>query len=242
MIIQNPYSEIPHKVFKRTFLQEVSASIKFAETPFLNKKKEIAHFLKSNFGINEDFPKALTVGGINISAEAEVEKYNFSTNSASLILDANIYRCYKETLAPRISRFVEFLNALGIEKIESFTIFKKNLFKATSPNAYSSWRFALHESFKDGSLRELATNSSVNSKPFKIMVEGSGKFNGGEVRVPFLVEVVDGDNFHFQMDLIGTVYDIDTKDIIANANVLNDIIFSTFYNMISEKTIDLLQQ
>lgn len=242
MVIQNPYSEIPHKVFNRTFLQEVSASIKFVETPLLNNKEAITHFLKSNFGIIEDFPGALTVGGITLSAETAVERYSFSTTSASLTLDASIYRCYKITLAPKIKRLVEFLKALGIEKIEALTIFKKNLFKATSPNAYSSWRFALHESFKDESLRELAANSSVSDKPFKITIEGAGKFDGGEVRVPFLVEVVDKDNFHFQMDLIGTVYDIDTKDIIANADVLNHIIFSAFCNTVSDKTINLLQQ
>ena len=84
MVIQNPYSEIPHKVFNRTFLQEVSASIKFVETPLLNNKEAITHFLKSNFGIIEYFPGTLTVGGITLSAETAVERYNFSTTSASL--------------------------------------------------------------------------------------------------------------------------------------------------------------
>lgn len=242
MVIQNPYSEIPHKVFNRTFLQEVSASIEFAETPLLNNKEAITHFLKSNFGINESFPKALPVGGITLSAEAEVEKYNFSTTSASLTLDASIYRCYKDTLAPKIKRLVEFLKALGIEKIEALTISKKNLFKATSPNAYSSWRFALHESFKDENLRELAANSSASDKPFKMTIEGTAKFDGGEVRVPFLVEVIDKDNFHFQMDLIGAIYNIGTKDIVENSDILNHIIFNVFCNMISDKTVNLLQQ
>lgn len=242
MVIQNPYHQVPHKVFKKTFLEGVSASISFAETSLLNNKEGLKNFLKLNFGITEDFPEVLKLGAIDVSSENEVEKYNFSTNSASISLDASIYRFYTDSLEPKIKRLVDFLRVIGVNHINELTISKKNLFQGTSENAYSAWRFALHESFKDDSLRELATNSSVSNKPFKITVEGIGKFDGGEIRVPFLVEVSDEKKFHFQMDVIGVVRNIDVTDIIANANVLNEIIFSTFLNMISDKTIDLMQQ
>lgn len=242
MVIQNPYKQVPHKGFKKTFLEGVSASVSFADTSLLNNKEALNKFLRFNFGITEDFPNVIQLGAVDVSSENKVEKYHFSTNFASIFLDASVYRFYADSLEPRINRLVDFLNAIGVNHINELTISKKNIFRGTSENAYSAWRFALHEAFKDDSLRELAANSSVSNKPFKITIEGVGKFEGGEVRVPFLVEVSDENNFHFQMDVVGVVRNIDVTDIIANANVLNEIIFSTFLSMISDKTINLLQQ
>lgn len=242
MIIQNPYSHVQHEVFKRTFLQEVSASVSFADTPLLSNKDSFKNFLKLNFGVTDDFPDILKLGGITVSSDNEMEKYYFSTNSASVTLNASIYSFYGESLVPRIRCLVDFLDIVGVKTVTDFTISKNNVFRATSSNAYSSWRFALHETFKDKTLRDLATITSVSDKPFKITIEGAVKFDGGDVRIPFLVEVIDESNFYFQMKLKGSVRNIAVEDILKNAEVLNDILYVTFCDAVSDKTIELMRQ
>lgn len=172
-------------------------SIKFVEIFLLNNKEVIIYFLKLNFGIIEYFLGILIVGGIILLVEMVVERYNFLIIFVLLIFDVSIYWCYKVILVFKMKCFVEFLKVLGIEKIEVLIIFKKNLFKVIFFNVYFLWRFVLYEFFKDESFREFVVNLFVSDKLFKIIIEGVGKFDGGEVCVFFLVEVVDKDNFYF---------------------------------------------
>jgi hypothetical protein len=238
MTIQNPYNEIPHKVFKRTFLQEISASVTFADKSVFDHKNEVFGFLKENFGLNEVMPSPFDFGTLAISSDNKYEKYLFTTHSASVTLDARMYRSYNDSLAPKLNRLVAFLSALGVERIREFSISKKNLFSGQSSNAYAAWKLALKETFKDEKLVGIVSEASSIENPFKLTIEGNRKFDGGEIKVPFLIEVVDKANFHFTMDLVGIVKDVDVYGILENANVLNDIIFGVFCDIVSDKIIN----
>lgn len=241
MTITNPYIHIPKEVFKRTFLQEVSATLSFVETNLLDKKKLLEQFLKDNFSLNELFPEELTFGGVEITADGRSEKFLFSTTSASVVLGADLYSTYESSLAPKIHILLNYLRAIGVSDAVSLTITKKNLFQGNSDNAFSAWRVALFDSFQDETLRDIACNTSFGEKAIRISIEEKTEFEGGEVIVPFLINVSDNTLFQFQMDIIGNARGMTVDEVSNNAKTLNEIIYCAFYSMLSDRIIDLMK-
>lgn len=242
MTITNPYTGIPKEVFKRTFLQEVSASITFAEVNLLGKSKSIEQFLKANFDINNVFPEELTFGGVEVTADKRPEKFTFSTNVASVVLGSDAYVNYVDSFAQRIQILVNYLQAIGVAGDVDLTITKRNLFQGNSENAFSAWRVALFDSFQDDTLRDIACNTSFGDKSVRISVEGETEFEGGDVKVPFLINVPDNTTFQFQMDIIGNVKAMTLDEVSDNAKILNEIIYCAFYSMLSDKIINLMKE
>lgn len=229
-----------HEVFKRTFLKEVTIGAAFDETSLYANKDSLQQFIELNFGVAEDIKESIST--INVTSEDYVEKYKFSTNEASVILDSSIYINYEESLCSRLDKLIDFLKILSIQKINSLTITKSNLFVANSNNAFNTWQKALYESFKEEKIREMALISPPNEDPVKLSREGLCEFDGGQIRIPFMIEVNDKNHFSFKMDLIGELKNIMIDDIVTNAKKLNDIIYEIFIDTISDNIIQLMRE
>lgn len=232
---------VQRKAFKRTFLRDVTAKVTFAETDLLGNGTAIRSFLRERFGISEDFniPK---LDGIDIVSDSKNEKYNFTTTSATVIMDSNIYRFFEDSLKPRLDVIISFLRALGIDEVKTLSITKRNLFQATAKNAFEAWRIALVEAFKVDNIRGMADTPNIPAKPFKMGIEGSADTEWGEIRVPFMVDVPDKSNFKFQLDLEAISKSIPTSELIKRGIQMNNDIFVSFTEIISDKLINLMQQ
>lgn len=232
---------VQHKAFKRTFLQDVTAEVTFAETNLLGNGGAFQTFLKNHFGISDniELPK---LGAINISSEHKEERYCLSTTNATVTIDASVYRYYKESLKPRLKVLESFLMVLGISEVKSFSICKRNHFPGTSNNAYAIWKKALKETFKEPAIQSLADTPNLSEKPFKLSIEGRTETEWGEVKVPFSVEVPDKDNLNFQLDLTATAVSVDVDDLLSMGAEMNDSIFEAFINVVSDKLLYLLQK
>lgn len=241
METKTPAQPIQQTAFKRTFLQDVTAKVTFAETNFLDNGEEFQNFIKNQFGISDNIflPK---LGALNILSDHHEEKYCLSTTSASVTIDSSIYRFYKESLKPRLKVLESFLLVLGISEVKSFSICKRNCFPGTSKNAYAVWKKALNESFKEQAIKNLADTPDLLEKPFKMSIEGSTETEWGEVRVPFYIEVLDKENFKFQLDITATASSVSVDSLIRMGAQMNDSIFEAFTNIISDKLLYLLQQ
>lgn len=229
------------KAFKRTFLQDVTAKVTFAGTNLLGNGIAIRSFLRDRFGITNDFnlPK---LDGIDIVSESKSEKYNFTTTSATVTMDSNIYRYFEDSLKPRLDVIISYLQALGIDEIETFSIIKRNLFQATAKNAFQAWKIALVEAFKVDIIRGMADSPNIPTKPFKLSIEGSADTEWGEIRFPFTVDVPDKSNFNFRLDLEAISKSIHILELINRGVQMNNDIFVSFTDIISDKLIHLMQQ
>ena len=232
---------VQRKAFKRTFLRDVTAKVTFAETDLLGNGTAISSFLRERFGISDDFnlPK---LDGIDIVSDSKSEKYNFTTTSATVIMDSTIYRYFEDSLKPRLDVIISFLQALGIDEVKTLSIKKRNLFQATAKNAFQVWKIALLEAFKVDNIRGMAETSNIPTKPFKMSIEGSADTEWGEIRVPFTVDVPDKSSFKFQLDLEAISKPIQVSEIINRGVQMNNDIFVSFTDIISDKQINLMQQ
>lgn len=232
---------IQRNAFKRTFLLDVTAKVTFAETDLLVNGTVIRDFLRNKFGIADDInlPK---LNEITIVSDSKNEKYNFTTGSASVFIDSNIYRYFEDSLKPRLDVIVSFLQALGINEVDSFSIKKRNFFQANAENAYQAWKIAIIESFKVDSIKALAGTPSISEKPFKITIEGTSDTEWGKISIPFMVNVPDKSNFRFQLDLEAVSNSIKVSELIERSAQMNDALFETFTGVVSDKLIDLMQQ
>lgn len=237
-------SKTPHalrKGFKRTFLQDVSAVVKFAETDLLSNREALKSFFKVRFGISEEFeiPK---LSAVDIVSENKSERFHFTNSLASVLVDVNIYRFYEESLEPRINDLISFLEAIGISQVETFSLCKRNVFPGTTSNAFEVWKKAIVETFRKGNIQDLAKTAGIKDKPFKMSIEDVSKTEWGELMVPFSIEVSDSNSFKFQLDLIASSKSVMIKDLTRVGTIMNNSIFSAFTEIASDKLLELLQQ
>lgn len=232
---------IRRKTFKRTFLRDVTAKVTFAETNLLGNGVAIRTFLRDKFGIQEDFniPK---LGRIDISSDGKEEVYKFTTDSASVTISSNIYRYFEDSLKPSLDIILSFLQTLGIEEAITFSITKRNLFPGNAKNAFSAWRFALVEAFKADGIRSMADINPSPEKPFKMSIDGGVDTGWGEIKVPFMVNVPDKNNFQFILDIEAISKPIPVSEIRERGVLMNNEIFDSFISIISDKLINLMQQ
>ena len=238
---QNTHIQSLRRAFKRTFLQDVSATVTFADTDLLNHIEALKAFLGDRFRIsdNVNMPK---LSAIDVVSENRDEKFHFATNSASVTINANLYHFYEDSLEPRINDIISYLKVLGISDVNTFTIQKRNIFPGTSSNAFDVWRKAINETFKEENILKLVSTPNIQHKPFKMSIEGVAVTEWGELRVPFLIDVPDKDNFRFQLDLVATSKPVSIKDLITMGTRMNNCIFKEFTKIISDKLLDLLQK
>lgn len=239
---QKDQTQLPmRKTFKRTFLHDVSATVTFADTDLLSNVEALKDFLKRKFNIAEEFstPK-LSV--IDIVSENRYESFHFTTTSASVTINANLYRFYEESLEPRLKDLVSFLKAIGVSTVETFTLQKRNVFPGTSSNAFETWKKALSDTFKEGHIQGMASTPGIEQKPFKMSIEGRAATEWGELRTPFSIEVPDKENFIFELDLIAAAGSVMINDLTETGTEMNDSIFEAFTKTVSDKLLDFLKQ
>lgn len=231
----------PDKVFKRTFLVDVTASVEFADSPFLENVEKLKPFFYENFGTTLNSGNFNNLDGIKLVSEDGTLKYHFTTKSASIIIKAEVYLNFRESLSSKIEYLVSFLNAMGVVEIESFKIIKRNKFPITTEDAYSVWPVALRESFQSNSIRSLANFPVGKDHPFTIEMDGSVKIDWGEIRTPFTMVVKDREHINFYLSLMAIAKSIKVKDIIEQSQIMNDAIFDLFTRLVSEKIISLMK-
>lgn len=232
---------IQHKAFKRTFLQDVTAKVTFAETDLLSDDAAIRSFLHERFGVADNI-NIPNLGGIEIVSDNKWEKYIFSTSSAMVTMASDIYRCYDDSLNPRLDILISFLQTLGIKEVETLSIKKRNLFQAKANNAFQSWRIALGEAFKIDNIKQMAAAPNVTDEPFKMSIEGSKYTKWGEIKVPFMIEVPDKSGFKFHLDLEAISGSMRVSELQERAVVMNNDIYVAFTNIVSDKLLNLMLQ
>lgn len=243
MKIINPFQDIEHKVYNRTFMREASADIEYVETSLSAKADVLVKYLKDNFNVDFNPQGGSEVGTIEVSAKQQHLLFTFSKTLASVRIGARDYRSFASTMQPGIGRLVSFLNAIGVTEVVRVTLKKQNVWDLDSEDVFNAFKTAIPYTFSDEGIREVARlNISNSPKPVKISREANAEIGDGRLVVKFDAEILDERHIRFVLGLEAFANDVKVAEILESSSLLNDIIYAAFHDLVTPDIIKLMEK
>lgn len=243
MAIYNPYNKIEHKVYKRTFMRSATATIKYADRPFLSYKEALAKFFKDNFNVDYTPDEKTDPESININSNAEQLSFSFFKSVASVSVGAKDYKSFADSLQPRIGSLVAYLDAVNVENAENVTLRKENVWDLKSDDVMSAYKSAIYYTFKDENIREVVKlNVPEGPKPIKLSREANVSLGDGKLTVQFVANILDDGYIKLELNLEATATNVKTAEIFQTFSILNDVLYCAFHDMVSPDIINLMSK
>ena len=246
MSIQNPYKDVEHKVFKRTFLQETEVVVNF-EPPMTSEEfsTRIVPFVNKTF--NQSIPDTID----NATERAELTsndsqvKFDFSIKSAKVVIGPAAYKSFSTSVIQYIAILVNFLRDVAhAESVADTSINKINIWPIQSKNSKLSFRGASLFIFKKEHIDDIA-NIKFEESDYPVSAAKEAVVNCGNsasLKAVIRVELKDAENASFMLGLKAQTSNIDVDDLMADLPKLNDIIFGAFTDIVSDNILDLMSK
>ena len=246
MAITNPSPNSGHKVFKRTFLQQTEVNVRFA--PVLSPsdfRERIIPFAKQHFGQEININPESDANHAKMEAAGEEKQYTFDIRTAHIVIGPRSYETFAQTVLPLLPRIQAFLRDVAqVDSCLELAIVKRNAWPVKANNAFESFTEALGFVFKDEYVSDLVRSykyAPENPRPIQTTKFWATDIcEGAKLDTKIVAEVTDKDNLFFELALEAAVSNVAIEDMLADALVLNDIIYTKFIDVISEDVIDIM--
>lgn len=247
MSIQNPYNEVEHKVFKRTFLQETEVVVNF-EPPMTLEEFSIRIVPFVNKTFNQNIPdntidKATERAELT-SNDSQV-KFEFTIKSAKVIIGPAAYKSFSASVIQYVAILANFLRDVAhADSVVNASINKINIWPIQSKNSKTSFRGASLFIFKKEHIDDIA-NIRFEESGYPVSAAKEAVVNCGDsafLKAVIRVELKDAENASFMLGLKAQASDIGVDDLMADLPKLNDIIFGAFTDIVSNNILDLMSK
>lgn len=246
MSIQNPYQGIEHKVFKRTFLQETEVGVAF-DPPMTTEDfcVRIAPFINDTFKLNVPGDLDKATERAELTSNDGTVKFEFSINSAKVIISKSAYKSFSITASQYVSILVKFLNEVAcIESTSQTYINKINLWPIESKNSKLSFGGASFFIFKREHIEDIA-NIKFEESDYPVSAAKEAVVNCGDsasLKAVIRVELKNEKNASFSLGLRAQASNIKVDEVISELPKLNEIIFGAFTDIVSDNIFDLMSK
>lgn len=246
MNIQNPYGEVEHKVFKRTFLQGTEVGVEF-DPPMTSEDfcTRIVPFVDKTFNVHitDELDKSTERAELT-SGDGQV-KFDFGLNSAKVFIGKLAYKSFSSSVIQHIATLVNFLKEVAcVDTINQTYINKINVWPIESKNSKLSFSGASFFIFKREHIEDIA-NINFEVSDYPVSAAKEAVVNCGDsasLKAVIRVELKDEKNASFSLGLRAQALNVNVDDVISDLPKLNEIIFAAFTDIVSDNIFDLMSK
>lgn len=246
MSIQNPFTEVEHKVFKRTFLQETEVMVEFNPpmTPEVFSTR-LVPFVNKTFRQNVPDGIDKSTERAELTSSDNQVKFNFTLNSAQVVIGPRAYRSFATTAIQYIAILVDFLKDVAkAEQIVNTSIKKVNVWPIQTKNSKQSFKGASLFIFKKEHIEDIA-NLKFDESDYPVSAVKEAVVKCGDsasLKAIIKVEMEDAEKASFILGLKAQASDINIEDMMSVLPQLNEIIFGAFTDIVSDNIFDLMSK
>lgn len=247
MNFTNPYPHTEHEVYSQTFLQTVSANIRFSSSDtqaeywqkFREFSKQIFHIPVTDIPSGEDQYAEL-------SSSTTETTYSFKGDTATVAIGPKGYRSFGETMPVHFCTIQTFLqDVVPSFRIQELSLTKRNRF----PFHISLDRFdlkdALNYVFKPEHTEDLEKYRLEKGKQIKVTKEAQVDLDHqARMQLTIGFQVMNDSNVHLLFDLHASYVPsegMEADKLYSLASELNDIMFDAFRYVVTENIIHVLR-
>ena len=246
MNIQNPYSEVEHKVFKRTFLQETEVGVEF-DKPMTTEdfSTRIVPFVSKTFNVPiADKLDTSTEKAELTSSDGQV-KFEFGLSFAKASIGRLAYKSFSSSVIQHITILVNFIKDVAcVDEIKQTYINKINVWPIESKNSKSSFGAASFFIFKKEHIEDFA-NMKFEESDYPVGAAKEAVVKCGDsasLKATLRVELKDEQNASFYLALRAHASDVKVDNVISVLPKLNEIMFGAFTDIVSDNIFDLMSK
>lgn len=246
MAIKNPYPNMEHRTFRRTFLQQTEVVVKF--TPAIvdeDFRTLMLPYLKSVFNLDLSERTDSEANHAEITSDHEQKKFIFDLNQAKFIIGPNSYKTFTETAIPLIGMLIRFITDVArIDSIDELSIVKVNIWPIKSDDSYSSFTNMIKYTFQENCVSDmLSYRFDENPQPVRLSKTSNNHVcDNVDLNAILSAEVVSKEKVNLGLVLKATSNSVTVNDILSDAITLNDIIYQGFTESISENIINFMSR
>ncbi|WP_206225138.1 hypothetical protein [Parabacteroides sp. ZJ-118] len=242
--IHNPYQNSEHKVYNRTFMRSASADVEYADISLSSQTEALTTFFKDNFGVDFNPHDNPELASIKLTAEGKPLSFDFHNTNSSVLVGAEDYKSFADTMQPNIGKLVSFLQIMRISNVSSLSIKKNNQWDLSAEDIMNAYKSAIPYTFADENIREVAKLNVPDDspKPIKLSREANVDLGDGRLVVYFFVEIIDEHNLRLVLELKATAANVKTSDVLSVSSMLNDVIYGAFHDLITPDIIGLMDR
>lgn len=244
MSIKNPYKEVEHKVFKRTFLQETEVMVNF-EPPMTSEEfnTHIVPFVNKTFNQNITGAIDKATERVELTSNDSQVKFDFTVKSAKVVIGPTAYKSFSASVIQYVAILVDFLRDVAhVELLVNASINKINVWPIQSKNSKVSFRGASLFIFKKEHIDDIA-NIKFEESDYPVSIAKEAVVNCGDsasLKAVIRVELKDAENANFMLGLKAQTTNVNVNDLMADLPTLNEIIFGAFTDIVSNNILDLM--
>lgn len=244
MNIINPFSDVEHVVYQRTFLKKVMLRLKSDSWQKLALTSELKLFLKEEFGIDSFPEEDIKVSKIAINSQANLMNFDICDKGIELSINGSVYKSYEDTiepLMPKIERCIRLF--LDKNAILSFEITKINEWDVESEIGIDDFKNSLLFTFSKDVANDIEISESPSTFPYIVSKQLESKHLGNaDLQGTLDAGMQTPNNFTFRLTLDGRVDRCPLADFTGSLKTLNFMIFGLFNNSISQDVKDFMNR
>lgn len=246
-----PFKEIPHRLYKNTFLQNVFVSYTFqsddgtVDSPAI--KDEFDNFICSQFGLepNDSFPAE----PISLSSSDKMISFLFFRNEASVRIGARNYRSFEDSVVPQVVKLYKFISLLKVDSVSSLALRKINIWPISVDAVISLNDGEIEKIEKEVFSSDLLSEANVpldeeeRSIPIRKKCVWENDSINFTVRTAFMRDRVSNNKGNLVLD-IEVVLNSNTKldDAKSQLLLLNDKLFNVYHWCVNSTIIKIMEE
>ena len=244
MNIVNPYNELEHVVYKRTFLRKVQVVLDFNSCDdILLNDRQFKDFVAKYFETKVPSEGPSRLSSVEICDDNAQVRFVLSEKSAKVDVGHKFYNSFAQTMYPLVTKLCAYIEQIcKTSHIANLTIRKSNLWHLRTEedikNVYSS---ALRYTFREQHVEDMASMIFPNQMPFKVSKEGRLRFSGGGMTTLISAEVKNAHEAYFTLDFNASTQDINVDDAFDALGKLNEIVYCAFHDIVSKNVLELMK-
>jgi len=246
MAIMNPYPNVEHRTFKRTFLQQTEVVVKF--TPAIANddfRTRMFPYLKAVFNLDLFEEANAGANHAEITSDHEQKKFIFDLNQARFIIGPSSYKTFTDTAIPMIGMLIRFItDVVRVDAIDLLKIVKINIWPIKSDDSFSNFTNMIRYTFQEKCVSDmLSYKFDDNPQPVRLSKTSNDIITENvDLEAILSAEVISKEKVNMGLVLNASAKSVAVNDILSDAITLNDIIYQGFTGSISENIINFMSR
>lgn len=202
-------------------------------------------FLKSVFKLNLADKADGEANHAEISSGQEQKRFVFDLDQAKFIIGPKSYATFAETAIPMIGILLRFIaDVARVETLEQVSIVKINIWPIKSEDAFSNFTDMIKYTFRERCVSDmLSYKFDEDPKPVRLSKTSNNVIaDNANVDAVLTAEVVSKEEVRLGLVLNASATNIGVNDVLADSVVLNDLIYLSFTETISDNILNLMSR
>ena len=245
MNIVNPYNELEHKVYNRTFLRNIQVKFEFDLCEgILGNTPIVRDFFNKYFNVVVNHDSSSSYSCIELRDSEKQIKFVFTEEQAVVEVGAGFYKSFTETMFPLVVRLTAFMEQIcSISCIKKLTITKQNVWQVKADTELKEiYASALRYTFKEHHVDDFVSIPFPNEPQFKMSKEANIDLDGGMLKVIMATDIKNAQEADFMLDFIASADSVSVAEALDISTGLSNVIYCAFHDIVSKNVVDLMEQ